>query len=301
MATLVTRINDLAGSVRDKFNQVMPRLLPPGGNAGQALVKASNADNSVYWADVAAGSSGAAWGSITGNIASQTDLNNALGSKANLASPALTGVPTAPTAATGTNSTQLATTAFVQTAVPAVPSYSYPYQNTGYYTAAGVRGTTVIYPNSIYLMPFTTVYPFTLGSLAVQVSSGSGSGQARFGIYTLNQGVISRRFALVSQPPNPVNWNTNTYMLTSTYTFNYTLPPGKYFLAIQTNAQLNVRSLEASDGMFADTIGCGNDSLAFGAGIAGFSYNWNYTGGLISSSTGFSATSSAPLIGMQHF
>lgn len=37
-----------------------------------------------------------------------------------LASPALTGVPTAPTAAAGTNTTQLATTAFVA----AVPSTS---------------------------------------------------------------------------------------------------------------------------------------------------------------------------------
>lgn len=34
-----------------------------------------------------------------------------------LASPALTGTPTAPTAASGTNTTQLATTAFVQGAV----------------------------------------------------------------------------------------------------------------------------------------------------------------------------------------
>ena len=33
--------------------------------------------------------------------------------KANLAGPALTGVPTAPTAAVATNTTQLATTAFV--------------------------------------------------------------------------------------------------------------------------------------------------------------------------------------------
>ena len=37
--------------------------------------------------------------------------------KAPLASPALTGTPTAPTAAAGTNTTQLATTAFVKTAV----------------------------------------------------------------------------------------------------------------------------------------------------------------------------------------
>jgi hypothetical protein len=44
---------------------------------------------------------------VTSNV--QTQLN----SKANLASPALTGTPTAPTAAVGTNTTQVATTAFV--------------------------------------------------------------------------------------------------------------------------------------------------------------------------------------------
>lgn len=41
----------------------------------------------------------------------------ALALKANLASPALTGTPTAPTAAAGTNTTQIATTAFVQSAM----------------------------------------------------------------------------------------------------------------------------------------------------------------------------------------
>ena len=42
-----------------------------------------------------------------------------LSSYAPLASPALTGTPTAPTASTGTNNTQLATTEFVQDAKPA--------------------------------------------------------------------------------------------------------------------------------------------------------------------------------------
>lgn len=42
---------------------------------------------------------------------------DALNLKANLASPILTGTPQAPTAAAGTNSTQIATTAFVQTSV----------------------------------------------------------------------------------------------------------------------------------------------------------------------------------------
>ena len=44
-------------------------------------------------------------------------LSTSLGLKANLDSPALTGTPTAPTATAGTNTTQVATTAFVGTAV----------------------------------------------------------------------------------------------------------------------------------------------------------------------------------------
>ena len=39
---------------------------------------------------------------------------NILAGKADLASPTFTGIPKAPTAAAGTNTTQLATTAFVQ-------------------------------------------------------------------------------------------------------------------------------------------------------------------------------------------
>lgn len=45
---------------------------------------------------------------VTSNVQTQLD------GKAGLASPAFTGTPTAPTATTGTNTTQVATTAFVQ-------------------------------------------------------------------------------------------------------------------------------------------------------------------------------------------
>ena len=47
-----------------------------------------------------------------------TAIASAISSKADLNSPSLTGTPTAPTAAYGTNTTQLATTAFVQAAIP---------------------------------------------------------------------------------------------------------------------------------------------------------------------------------------
>jgi hypothetical protein len=47
-------------------------------------------------------------------------ISGAIASKADTASPALTGTPTAPTAVFGTNTTQLATTAFVTAALQAV-------------------------------------------------------------------------------------------------------------------------------------------------------------------------------------
>jgi len=82
--------------------------------------------------DVAEVAEAVAWTGITGKPSSftpaahthvtseVTGLDTALASKAPLASPALTGTPTAPTATAGTNSTQLATTAFVAAAVSAL-------------------------------------------------------------------------------------------------------------------------------------------------------------------------------------
>lgn len=71
---------------------------------------------------IAAGVGGVSdWGDIGGTLSDQTDLNTALGLKAPLASPTFTGVPSAPTAATRTNTSQIANTAFVQDAVGYLP------------------------------------------------------------------------------------------------------------------------------------------------------------------------------------
>jgi hypothetical protein len=81
-------------------------------------------DNNLYarmnggWYIVSGGSGGGGtWGSITGTLSNQTDLSEALALKAPLESPALTGIPTAPTATSTDESTQIATTAFVHSAV----------------------------------------------------------------------------------------------------------------------------------------------------------------------------------------
>ena len=62
--------------------------------------------------------SSVSWGVIGGDLGDQTDLQDALDLKAPLASPDLTGTPTAPTASVSTDSTQIATTAFVQDHAP---------------------------------------------------------------------------------------------------------------------------------------------------------------------------------------
>lgn len=82
-------------------------------------------DGATAWNSIASyfqagAGSGGAWGSITGTLSAQTDLQSALDLKANLASPALTGNPTAPTQTLGNNSTRIATTAFVAAALAAL-------------------------------------------------------------------------------------------------------------------------------------------------------------------------------------
>lgn len=52
------------------------RDLPPGGTAGQALIKSSDSDFATTW-----GTASAAWGAITGTLASQADLQSALDAK----------------------------------------------------------------------------------------------------------------------------------------------------------------------------------------------------------------------------
>lgn len=63
----------------------------------------------------------------TTSAPSQNAVYDALALKANLASPALTGVPTAPTATTGTNTTQVATTAFVRSQIADSTSFRGTY------------------------------------------------------------------------------------------------------------------------------------------------------------------------------
>ena len=96
--------------------------LPAGSYA--TVENVGTDDNVILDFGIPKGDAGSMWGELNGNIEDQTDLYTLLSGlrtdvdlKAPLASPALTGTPTAPTAIDGTNTTQIATTAFVKNAI----------------------------------------------------------------------------------------------------------------------------------------------------------------------------------------
>ena len=83
---------------------------------------------------------------VAGRIGAVTLTVGDVAGAAPLASPALTGVPTAPTATGGTNSAQLATTAFVGAAVTAAGAYTLPAATAS--TLGGVRPDGMTIANS---------------------------------------------------------------------------------------------------------------------------------------------------------
>jgi len=56
--------------------------VPPGGTTGQVLKKKSGTDYDTEWANESGGGGGGTWGSITGTLSNQTDLQTALDEKA---------------------------------------------------------------------------------------------------------------------------------------------------------------------------------------------------------------------------
>ena len=110
---------------------------------------------------------------------------------ARLASPTFTGTPAAPTAVVGTNTTQLATTAFVQTASAEVLAEVRDYLGAGSATAidvfprfigVGVSGQTSGVVIATY---FTPTQNMTVTQITYVGSTGASSGLtlARFGLY----------------------------------------------------------------------------------------------------------------------
>jgi len=157
-----------------------------------------------------------AWGAITGTLSTQTDLQSALDLKANLASPTFTGTPLSTTAAVDTNTTQIATTAYVvgngylKTAT-AASTYYLQTNPAGYQTAADV--TTALSP---YLLSATAASTyFTIASAANKADLASptftgtpslptGTTAVTQTLGTNNTTLATTAFVLANAPAAPV-------------------------------------------------------------------------------------------------
>ena len=101
-----------------------------------------------------------------------TTITNSIAAKAPLASPNLTGTPTAPTAGASTNNTQLATTAYVTNAISAVGAVALTDFSVTSNSASG--GGALAYNNSSGVFSFT---PPDLSSFLTSVSFSSITGK----------------------------------------------------------------------------------------------------------------------------
>jgi hypothetical protein len=145
-----------------------------------------------------------------GNVDNTSDLNKpvstatqtALNLKANLASPTLTGTPTAPTATPGTNTTQLATTAFVADAVSTADEWT----RTGTTLAPKTAGDVVAVSAGTAALPGLTPVGDADTGISFPVAntldvSAGGTGRVRVNstVQTLNEIYGSTYYPVVTQ------------------------------------------------------------------------------------------------------
>ena len=127
--------------------------VPDGGTTGQVLKKKSNTDQDTEWGD---GSGGGTWGSITGTLSDQIDLDTELGSKATKTDYDLTLYVYEDATGSGDGSSKANGFTTLQAAIDAIPDVS---QNV---TIIVSKGSTN------YLGDTTTIQKASVKSLTIQ-------------------------------------------------------------------------------------------------------------------------------------
>jgi len=180
-----------------------------------------------------------------------TEFNNiatAVATKADLASPTFTGTPAAPTASSGTNSTQLATTAFVKTAIDN-------------YDAALTVSTAQIEDLAVTTAKLADTAVTTAKITDANVTSAKLANGAATGAKLGSDAVVTSGDQTVG--------GTKTF--TNGVRFNDT--------TTQTTAAVTPSTALDGVGSYAVLMMAANNNLAIGGTIAGSSLRYNYTAG----------------------
>ena len=174
------------------------------------------------------------------NAVSSDGVFDALALKANLASPALTGTPTAPTAALGTDTTQIATTAFVRDEIDdAVTNF-----NSSYFIGDGSVGNPIT-PVDTSGVPVQTIDCTSDASVEINLSSYTAAQRIRLEIDGLKPLTgASVRFQ-VSRTTSSA-WDT-----TAGYSLSYHDQGGN---AVAADSDYGVLHISNAGRLFADII-----------------------------------------------
>ena len=148
---------------------------------------------------------------LTGDPTVDDALKELQTKKAALASPALTGTPTAPTAANGTTTTQIATTAFVQDAINNA-SKQISRIETGSYTGDGTYGQanpcSITFTGNVPAFVIIAGYVYQWGELSFRVWSGNST---VIESVTVNDHTMTWYYASASSATEQLNASGVTY------------------------------------------------------------------------------------------
>jgi hypothetical protein len=191
-------------------------------------------------------------------------VTNSIGTKAPLASPALTGTPTAPTASSSTNTTQIATTAFVQTEI----TDKIEFTNLSVSTASASSGGALSYNNATGQFTFTPADlsgagNASLNSFSVTTNTPSGSGALSYnnstGAFSFTPAVtFNGAYGSLSGVPTTLA-HTNADIDIGSNDF---ITTGKVLFANMYSATSDLPSATTYHGMFAHVHGTGKGYFA---------------------------------------
>jgi hypothetical protein len=205
---------------------------------------------------------------VTSNTASITANINDIALRATIASPSFTGTPTAPTAAAGTSTTQIATTAFVTSIVGGSATPDADASTKGKLQLTNDLGGTAAAPTVVNVGGISAS---TIGSFPTSIASNTASITAldakiisNTASITANTASIATNTANISTNSNNITTNTNNI---STNTSNIT--------SLQTNVASNTASITTLESKVAAntaSITTNTNDIALRATIASPSF-----------------------------
>lgn len=167
---------------------------------------------------------------------------------AKLASPTFTGTPAAPTAAVATNTTQLATTAFVI----ANRDTSFGFTTGLYYRGLGAQVTLTAVVNQTVYVPFLIGETKTFDRISIETRGGYvGTGAVRLGIYNNSTSTGKPTTVVLDAGTVATTALSTVYQIT----ISQSLTAGTYWLAFNMQTAASTPSFAGVSQQTASSLG----------------------------------------------